>query len=386
MELRKEMLSVLRPLGGDEEVEAIRESIESGWWTRGPKVEQFEKEFAELVGSKYAVAVTSNSHGQDLVMKALGMKDVDVINPTISFMATAIVPIWNNCTSNIVDVRRHDLNIDPVDVKKSLKKDTKVIIAVNMAGIPAPIDEIREFYDGYIIEDCAHSTYTPGAGTKGDIAVWSFQAVKTMPIGDGGMITTDDYELYKKLQSLAWFGIESTYSRISGKTHFNADKKELIKSSNKNPDGKPGYTWDYDVTELGYKYYMIDILAAIGLVQLKKLDKHLEIRRHIQSRYNDELSGIIEPPAWSETVQYYCSRVPAEHRDSLIDYLKSKMIHTSVHFKPLHLYDIVKQNREYPVADDEWHKLLSLPVHPAMTDQDIDYVIYWVKKYFEDFG
>tara|TARA_Y100000389_G_scaffold204967_1_gene261365 strand:+ start:6605 stop:7765 length:1161 start_codon:yes stop_codon:yes gene_type:complete len=386
MELRKEMLSVLRPLGGDEEVEAIRESIESGWWTRGPKVEQFEKEFAELVGSKYAVAVTSNSHGQDLVMKALGMKDVDVINPTISFMATAIVPIWNNCTSNIVDVRRHDLNIDPVDVKKSLKKDTKVIIAVNMAGIPAPIDEIREFYDGYIIEDCAHSAYTPGAGTKGDIAVWSFQAVKTMPIGDGGMITTDDYELYKKLQSLAWFGIESTYSRISGKTHFNADKKELIKSSNKNPDGKPGYTWDYDVTELGYKYYMIDILAAIGLVQLKKLDKHLEIRRHIQSRYNDELNGIIEPPAWSETVQYYCSRVPAEHRDSLIDYLKSKMIHTSVHFKPLHLYDIVKQNREYPVADDEWQKLLSLPVHPAMNDQDIDYVIYWVKKYFEDFG
>ena len=89
-------------------------------------------------------------------MKALGMKNIDVINPTISFMATAIVPIWNDCTSNIVDVRRHDLNLDPVDVKKSLKKDTKVIIAVNMAGIPAPIDDIREFYDGYIIEDCAH--------------------------------------------------------------------------------------------------------------------------------------------------------------------------------------------------------------------------------------
>ena len=143
-------------------------------------------------------------------MKALGIKDVDVINPTISFMATAIVPIWNNCTSNIVDVRRHDLNIDPADVKKSLKKNTDVIIAVNMAGIPAPIDEIK-FYDGYIIEDCAHSCYVPG-GFKGDIAVWSFQAVKTMPIGDGGMITTDDYDLYTKLQSLAWFRFESTYA------------------------------------------------------------------------------------------------------------------------------------------------------------------------------
>ena len=168
----------------------------------GQKLNKFEKEFAKLVGSKYAVAVTSNSHGTDLVMKALNIKDIDVINPTISFMATAIIPIWNNCTSNIVDVRRHDLNIDPEDVKKSLKKNTEVVLAVNMAGIPAPIDEIREFYDGFIIEDCAHSCYVPGAGTKGDIAIWSFQAVKTMPIGDGGMITTNDYDLYKKFSLL----------------------------------------------------------------------------------------------------------------------------------------------------------------------------------------
>ena len=129
---------------------------------------------------------------------------------------------------------------------------------------------------------------------------------------------------------------------------------------------------------------MIDILAAIGLEQMKKLDKHLEIRRHIQKRYNDELSDVLQPPEWSETVQYYCSRVPEEHRDALIDYLKTKMIHTSVHFKPLHMYDILKQKRDYPVADTEWKKLLSLPVHPAMDDNDVDYVVYWVKKYFEE--
>ena len=380
MKIRKEMLSVQRPLGGSEEVEAIRESIENGWWTKGPKVDQFEKEFAKLVGSKYAVAVTSNSHGQDLVMKAMGIKDADVINPTMSFMSTAIVPLWNNCSSNIVDIRKDDLNIDPVDVKKNLKKNTKAIIAVNMAGIPAPIDEIREFYDGFIIEDCAHSCYTPGAGSKGDVGVWSFQAVKTLPTGDGGMVTTNDYDLYNKLQSLSWFGIESTYSRVSGNTHL---KKDLATSS-KNPEGKPGYTWDYDVTELGYKYYMIDILAAIGLVQLKKLDGHLSIRRNIQKRYNDELSDVVGRPEWSETVQYYCARVPSEHRDLLIEYLKSKNIHTSVHYKPLHLHDIVKQNRTFPVADSEWKKLISLPVHPAMSDQDTDYVIYWVNKYFEN--
>jgi len=380
MKIRKEMLSVQRPLGGSEEVEAIRESIENGWWTKGPKVEQFEKEFAKLVGSKYAVAVTSNSHGQDLVMKAMGIRDADVISPTMSFISTAIVPLWNNCSSNIVDIRRDDLNIDPVDVKKNLKKNTKAIIAVNMAGIPAPIDDIREFYDGFIIEDCAHSCYTPGAGSKGDVGVWSFQAVKTLPTGDGGMVTTNDYDLYKKLQSLSWFGIESTYSRVSGNTHL---KKDLATSS-KNPEGKPGYTWDYDVTEVGYKYYMIDILAAIGLVQLKKLDRNLEIRRNIQKRYNDELSDVVGRPEWSETVQYYCARVPSEHRDLLIEYLKSKNIHTSVHYKPLHLHDVVKQNRTFPVADSEWKKLISLPVHPAMSDQDTGYVIYWVNKYFEN--
>ena len=379
MEIRKDMLSVQRPLGGNEEVEAIRDSIENGWWTKGPKVEQFEKEFAKHVGSKYAVAVTSNSHGQDLVMKAMGIKNADVISPTMSFMSTAIVPLWNNCTSNIVDIRRDDLNLDPVDVKRNLKKNTEAIIAVNMAGIPAPIDEIREFYDGFIIEDCAHSCYTPGAGSKGDVGVWSFQAVKTLPTGDGGMVTTNDYDLYKKLQSLSWFGIESTYSRVSGNTHL---KKDLA-SSSKNPDGKPGYTWDYDVTELGYKYYMIDLLAAIGLVQLKKLDGHLEIRRNIQKRYNNELNDIVGRPLWSDTVQYYCARVPVEHRDLLIEYLKSKNIHTSVHYKPLHLHEIVKQPREYPIADSEWKKLISLPVHPAMTDEDTDYVIYWINKYFE---
>jgi len=379
MEIRKDMLSVQRPLGGNEEIEAIKDSIENGWWTKGPKVEQFEKEFAKHVGSKYAVAVTSNSHGQDLVMKAMGIKNADVISPTMSFMTTAIVPLWNNCTSNIVDIRRDDLNLDPLDVKRNLKKNTEAIIAVNMAGIPAPIDEIREFYDGFIIEDCAHSCYTPGAGSKGDVGVWSFQAVKTLPTGDGGMITTNDYDLYKKLQSLSWFGIESTYSRVSGNTHL---KKDLATSS-KNPEGKPGYTWDYDVTELGYKYYMIDLLAAIGLVQLKKLDRHLEIRRSIQKRYNNELNDIVGKPMWSDTVQYYCARVPEKHRDLLIEYLKSKNIHTSVHYKPLHLHEIVKQQREYPIADTEWKKLISLPVHPAMTDEDTDYVIYWINKYFE---
>ena len=367
MEIRDKMLSVLQPMGGKEEVEELRDTIESGWWAKGPKVARFEKEFAEMVGAKYAIAVSSATHGQDLVLKALEIKDCDIINPTISFMTTAVVPLWNNCTTNIVDVDPYTMCIDPEDVKRNLKPNTKAIIVVNQAGVPADVDAIREFYDGFILEDCAHSCYTPGAGTKGDIAVWSFQAVKTMPCGDGGMITLDDEELYNKLVSMTWLGITSTYSRVKN-----------IHS------GKPGYSWDYEVDILGYKCYMVDIMAAICLQQMKKLPKHLEWRRHIQKRYNTELADCIQAPPHSETVQYYCAKVPPDHRDSLIDYLASKNIHTSVHFKPLHKYNVVKDmnKREYPVADVEWKKLISLPCHPAMTEEDITYVIYWVKEYF----
>jgi perosamine synthetase len=368
MEIRKEILPVLRPLGGDEELSALREVVESGWWGKGPKVAEFEKKFAEMVGAKYAIAVTSATHGQDLVFKALGMRGKDIINPTISFMTTAAVPLWNDCTSNIVDVDKNNLNIDPIDVKKSLKKNTAAIIAVNHAGVPAPINEIREFFDGFILEDCAHSCYTPGAGMQGDVAVWSFQAVKTMPTGDGGMITTNDKELYEKLVPMTWLGISSTYSRVS---------------NSNNPTGRPGYSWDYEVDVLGYKCYMIDLTAALGLVQMSKLEKNLAWRRHIQTRYNLEISENVTKPTWSETVQYYCARVDPTLRDSLINYLAEKNIHTSVHFKPLHLYSIVRQNRDFPVANSEWRRLISLPCHPGMTEEDISYVIYWVNEFFK---
>jgi len=376
MDIRENMLPVLGPKGGEEEVQAIREVIESGWWGKGPKVEEFEERFAEMVGHKYAVAVTSNSHGQDLVMKAMGFKGVDVINPTISFIATAIVPLWNDCTSNIVDVDRRTLCMTPEEVLKWQNHNSEVLIAVNMAGIPCDYEGLRKVFGGFIIEDCAHSCYTEGAGLGGNVAVWSFQAVKTMPCGDGGMITTNDKMLADKCREMTWFGVSSTWSRAQ-----------------KGLDGKPGYSWDYEVDILGYKYYMIDIIAAICLEQMKKLPKNLEQRRHIQKRYTQELSeltastskhpeGFFTPPEHSDTVQYYCARFPKNLRDDIIDYLADKNIHTSVHFKPLHKYEILKKRREYPVADDEWLKLISLPCHNRMTEEDIDYVIFWVREYF----
>ena len=366
MDIRNEVLPVLRPVGGVEEINALSDVIDSGWWGKGPKVTEFEKKFAEMVGAKYAVAVTSNTHGLDLVLKAKGIEHADVISPTMSFATTAIAPLWNNCTSTIVDAERDTLCIDPKSVKENLSPNTKAIIAVNMAGVPAKIDEIRNFYDGFIIEDCAHSCYTYGAGSKGDVAIWSFQAVKTMPCGDGGMITTNDKELYEKLVPMSWMGISSTHERT------------------KNVDGKPGYSWDYDIKLIGTKSYMIDLMAAICLEQMKKLPNNLVKRRYIQQSYNEQLNSFLEIPVWSETVQHYGARVKKEEdRNKLMDYLADKKIHTSVHYKPLHLHTALKSDKSLPVAESEWKKLISLPCHPAMTQEDIDYVIYWIKEFYK---
>ena len=362
MNIRETPIFVLRPYGDEKEVDAIREVIESGWWGNGPKVQEFEEKFAEMVGVKHAIAVTSNSHGQDLIIKALGMKGVDIINPTISFVTTAVVPMWNECTSNIVDVLPDSMCIDPADVVKYKKSNSELLIAVNQAGIPAPIDEIRKIFGGFIIEDCAHSCYTEGAGTKGDVAVWSFQAVKTMPMGDGGMITLNDKDLYEKMVEMIWFGIPPTWKRFTDS----------------------GYAWDYEIETLGYKYYMIDIMAAIGLTQMKRLPDLINRRQYIQKIYNKNLHREIKRPMWSDVCQFYSCKVNPDLRNKLIKYLSDKKIHTSVHYKPLHLHSILKQNRDYPVADVEWKKSITLPCHYGMTDEEIEYVIYWVNSFFDN--
>lgn len=375
MKLRSETLPVVRPLGGAEEVAALKEVIESGWWGKGPRVEEFEQRFADLVGSKYAIAVSSNSHGQDLVLKALGISGGDVINPAMSFMTSAIVPVWNQCSTNVVDVDRKSLNISVEDVRRHLTPETRAIIAVHFSGVLSDVAALREVFDGPIIEDCAHSCWTPGAGQQGDFGVWSFQATKTIASGDGGMITLDDERMYRKLKDMTWFGIPSTYSRLARK-----DKQ-----------GRQLYRWDYEVEQVGYKCYMTDIIAALCLVQLDKLHHNLAIRREVQRKYNESLHPLVERPVYSHTAQYYGARVPREHRNPLMTYLVDKKILTTIHYKPLHEFKVIRQHmtfpqRTFPVTDEEWHKILTLPCHAAMTPEDIDYVIYWVNAYFESAG
>ena len=344
----------------------ILKVLDSGWWQNGPKVKEFEEKFAKYVGAKHAIAVNSATSGLDLAIKAYGIKGGELITPAFTFVSDAIVGEFNGMDVTFCDVnpRTFCLDVDSL----VLTPNTKVIIAVDCHGRLADIKGIRAKCEQagikpLIIEDAAHAMYTPGVGT-GDITVWSFQAVKSMPTGDGGMITTNDDAIAKRLRSLYWLGVEKlTYERV----------------------GKSGYTWDYDIKELGIKAYMIDLTAIIGLGQLRRLDKTNKRRRQIAKKYDEAFTSewYFRAPEYSHTVQYY---TPEWHdRDGLCQYLAEKGIHTSVHFKPISEMTYWKKAKKNPLpnTDAVWTKLLSLPVHNALTDKEQDYVIKCVKQYYD---
>jgi perosamine synthetase len=362
------MIPVLRPTIDEETKKELLEVLDSGWWGFGPKTQEFEKKFAEAVKSKYCVGMNSGTSALDLCLKVYNIKGGELITTPMTFVSDAIVGEWNGMTVTFADIDPETLCIDPKAIK--LTSETKAIIAVDSHGRLADIQEIRKICkeagreDILIIEDAAHAMYTPDAGKYADITIWSFQAVKTLPMWDGGAITTDDENIYKKLRTLTWLGVEkSTYDRV--------DKKK--------------YTWDYDITQAeGIKAYMTDVQAVVGLGQLRRLEETNARRREIQEKYNNAFKEMkeIKIPEYSHTVQYYTMK--CENRNELGEFLAENGIATSVHFKPLSEMTYWKKavKNPLPVTDEIWLKLLSLPVHNALTNDELDYIISKVKEFY----
>src|ERR1035437_11007470 len=194
-------INLLQPTANEEIKAEMLKVLDSGWWQNGPKVKEFEDKFAEYVGVKYAIAMNSATSGLDLCLKAYDIKGGELITPAFTFVSDAIVGEWNGMDVTFCDINPDTFCIDPESL--IISENTKAIIAVDCHGRLADIDLIRAKcgeYKPLIIEDAAHAMYTPGVG-KGDIVVYSFQAVKTLPIFDGGMITTNDENIYKKLRT-----------------------------------------------------------------------------------------------------------------------------------------------------------------------------------------
>lgn len=356
------MIPVLAPTISEQGIKDMEQVLRSGWWGYGPKTKELEVKFAEYVGSKYAVATNSGTAALDLCLKAHNIKGGELITTPFTFVSDAIVGEWNGMDVTFADIDEDTFCLDPDKV--NITKDTKAIITVDSHGRLADIDGLRKKFKGLIIEDAAHAMYTPGAGKKADIAIWSFQAVKSLPAGDGGMVTTNDDEIYKKLRTLTWLGVEkSTYER--------ADLKK--------------YSWDYNISQSqGIKAYMNDLTAVIVLSQLERLGETNAKRRAIQSVYNEAFRDVkqIQIPTYSHTCQYYTMK--CERRDELSDYLADNGIATSVHFKVLHemTYWRKAMKRPLPVADRVWKQLLTLPVHQALKWKEVEYIISKVKSFY----
>lgn len=371
-----QIIPVFKPSYTRAEIEAVTEVMGSGWIGLGPKTAEFESCFTQYVGAGHAVALNSGTAALHLSLLALGIGPGDeVLVPTITFVSTAHAVGYCGATPVFCDVEPDTLNLNPADAETRITERTKAIMPVHYGGHPCDMDTIRTLADQHgllVIEDAAHAC---GSLYKGrhvgalgsDATCFSFHAVKNLATADGGMVTTDRLEIAQSLLRLRWCGIDKSTWQRAGETDVKRQYSQ--------------YTWYYEIHDLGYKYHMNDIAAAIGLVQLGRLDAMNQRRREIASAYTERLSRLdwVTCPVEKEYAHsgQHNYVIKTKHRDALNLYLRKHGISTGVHYIPIHLQPYYRQRSQVilPAAEKVWKDLLTLPVYPNMTDQQVQTVI-----------
>ena len=368
-------IPLFKPYLGKEELSGLAKVFKSAWVGMGPRTVEFEKRFAEFVGTKEAVGVTSCTAALHIAIQGLGIRSGEVIVPPITHAATASAVMFNGATPVFADVEEDTLCIAPQDIEKKITKRTKAIIAVHLGGHACDMDKILKIarkYKLFVIEDCANATGTlykgKMAGSLGDAGCFSFEAKKNMTTGDGGMVTTNDSKLAERLRRLRFYGTNlDTWRRFQGQAH---------------------YSWRYDIAELGWKYNMNDIQAAIGLAQFKKLPWMLAQKDKLRKMYNKELLGIswLKIPREKPYTKtgWWLYIVQVRERDKFIDYMASRGITTGGHFEPIYHHSYLKKagvKPVTPVAERVWRHIVSLPYFPTMTKKEFRYVVDTIKKF-----
>ena len=354
---RKTFLSFKPPAIGPEEIAAVTETLRSGWLTSGPRAEELERRLAELTGARHALAVASGTAAMHLSLVGLGIGVGDeVITSPITWPATANVIVHAGATPIFVDVRADDLNIDPELAAAAVTERTKAILPVDLAGQPADLDPLLALGPP-VVEDAAHAIEARYRGRRiGSIVhatCLSLYATKNVAAGEGGAITTDDDALAEEVREL----------RLMRRSHGSL----------------------YDVRTAGFKANLSDVLAAIALCQLDKLEAHAEIRRRHVEAYDvavADLAGItplVRDSRDTHALHLYVVRVDEEaagaDRDAYQQALADENIGTSIHFLPVHTLTYYRERfpgqAPLPVAERAGHEVLSLPLSPAHSDEDI---------------
>jgi dTDP-4-amino-4,6-dideoxygalactose transaminase len=377
--VRSEFLVFGKPRIEEDEIAEVVATLRSGWIGMGPRTLQLERDFAAYTGAKHAIAVNSCTAALHLALIAAGVGPGDeVITTPLTFAATANVVTHVGATPIFADINRHTQNIDPARVAAKLTPRTKAIIPVHMLGRPADLDPLLALAREHslaIVEDAAHAVETVyrgrHVGTIGHFTAFSFYANKNVTTGEGGMLTTDDDVAADRIRTLRLHGIsKDAWKRYSSE----------------------GFS-PYELIEPGFKYNMLDLTAALGIHQLRRVEENWQIRARYVALYNEafaELAGITVPaleplgPGDRHAWHLYPVLIDLDHltldRNGFIDALQARNIGTGIHYTALHLQRYYRERfgtrrGDYPEAEWVSDRTVSLPLSPAMTEDDVEDVI-----------
>ncbi|TDX58915.1 UDP-4-amino-4,6-dideoxy-N-acetyl-beta-L-altrosamine transaminase [Orenia marismortui] len=379
------MTSRLIPYGrqyiDDDDIQAVVEVLKSDYLTTGPKIKEFEDKFARYVGAKYAVAVVNGTAALHAACFAAGIKEGDeVITTALTFAASANCILYQGGRPVFADIKADTYNVSTEEIRKKITDKTKAIIPVHYTGQPCDLEEIKQIardHNLIIIEDAAHALGAEYKGKKigglSDMSIFSFHPVKHITTGEGGMITTNSKKLYDKLIQFRSHGITKDKDRYINESHGE---------------------WYHEEQFLGYNYRMTDIQAALGISQLKKSDEFLKRRREIANIYNQELKNIgwLKLPyqksdinsSWHLYVIQINEDKLGKSRDEVFEYLREEGLGVQVHYIPVYWHPYY-QNLGYSKgiclnSERVYRRLITLPLHPKMTNDEVDYVIKILHK------
>lgn len=366
-------IRLFKPSLTELELQAVKKAFDRAWIGLGPNVNEFEAKWTEHLGVKVAIGLNSATAALHLALRVFGFpKGKKVLVPSMTFSATASAVLYNDLIPVFVDSDPIILGMSLEDLDRKYDKDCVAVIPVHYTGHPVSMEKLVPWArerNLKIIEDCAHTTGSlykgKALGTWGDIGCFSFEEKKCMTTGDGGMIVSNDPDLLKDVKAMRWVGID----------------KDNWKTAQSYVDlNKDAYHWFYELNVLGWKYNMNDLAASIGLAQLKRLPEMNKRRSVIISRYMEGIKDLktIKPllPYEPDKYVYQMFIIRAEKKEELIIYLKSKGIATGCHYTPLTMQPLFKPfASSCPVAESEYYKIITLPLHADLKNTEVDYVI-----------